>query len=843
MTDRSRPRILHIITGLGTGGAETSLVRVLAHTAPVATHAVVSLTTAGTRGAELVALGIPVYALGIARGAIAPMTLRVLRSIVREFQPTCVQGWMYHGNLAASLLALTGAKTGPVLWNVRHALDAWHSESRSLRVLIRISSLLSRQPRRVIYNSHRSAAQHEQRGYVAASTCVVPNGVNTDRFRPDREAGSRVRVQLGIPEHAFVVGMIARVDALKDHDTFLAAIAQHASDDRATWYLLAGSDTAPSQRGEPAPLDARVSTLVAARPELFPRIIRLGERRDIPDVINACDVMTLTSRSEGSPNAIAEAMACGLPCVVTDVGDAARLVGDSGIVVDVGDAAAIAAAWRYLQIAHADRAVRGTRALKRAREYCDATVECATYRALWTDTNESSIASGNDVVPRVLMVTTVSTTLRAFLLPLADRFRALGWRVDALAAGADLDASIAAHFDRTHGIAWSRNPLSLRNLAAMRRIRAVVEAGGYDVVHVHTPIAAFITRFALRQRTRGKVIYTVHGFHAHPGGTRAGNALFRWLERQAAAWTDYLVVMNTHDAELARRDGLANAGHLAHHPGIGVDVDRYRPLTGAERQGVRAALGITAEHPLVTVVAEFNLNKRQRDVISALARMRENATSALPIVLFIGDGPLRAAVARQARAAGVDANVRFLGQRHDVSSLVGAADALVLASAREGLPRCVLEAMAMGVPAIASMARGSVDLLSDERGWLFPVGDVAALANAMEHVLGDRARALLRARPAVAWVRSVASLNEVLSRHETLYGAAVAQQQFYCNRSGGTSTAVVVHQMQYPTAVAVPNRSGSTQPKWQYPNRSGSTPTAVAVPQPLLPIRSYEAHL
>ncbi len=823
MTDRLRPRILHIITGLGTGGAESSLVRVLAHTAPVASHAVVSLTTAGTRGAELVALGIPVYALGIARGAMPPTALGVLRSIVREFQPTCVQGWMYHGNLAASLLALTGANTGPVLWNVRHALDAWHSESRALRMLVRAGSLLARQPRRVIYNSHRSAAQHEQRGYVATSTCVVPNGVNTDRFRPDREAGNRIRAQVGIPDHAFVVGMIARVDALKDHDTFLAAIAQQASDDRATWYLLAGSDTAPGQRGEPAPLDARLRALVGARPDLLPRIVRLGERRDIPDIINACDVMTLTSRSEGSPNAIAEAMACGLPCVVTDVGDAARLVGDSGIVVDVGDAAAIAAAWRYLQMAHADRVVRSARALKRVREYCDVGVECATYRALWTEASESSIVSesetatlvsvvppakgkrvrhpsGNAVPdispPRILIVSTVSTTLRAFLLPLADRFRALGWRVDALAAGADLDASIASHFDRTHGIAWSRNPLSLRNVAAVRRIRAVVEAGGYDVVHVHTPIAAFITRFALRQRSRGTVIYTVHGFHAHPGGTWVGNALFRWLERRAAAWTDYLVVMNTYDAELARRDALANVGHVAHHPGIGVDVDRYRPLTSAERQGVRATLGVTPDHPMVAVVAEFNVNKRQRDVISALARMRGNADTALPIVLFIGDGPLRAAVARQARAAGVDANVRFLGQRHDVSSLVGAADALVLASAREGLPRCVLEAMAMGVPAIASMARGSVDLLSDDRGWLFPVGDVAALANALEHVLRDQARALVRARHAVAWVRSVASLNEILTRHEALYGTAVAQQRFYGNRSGGTSNAVVVHQMQ-----------------------------------------------
>ena len=779
-------RILHVITGLGTGGAESSLLRVISHTQHHASHAVVSLTTSGSRGEELLARGVPVYTLGLARGSIAPAALVDLRRIVREFQPTCVQGWMYHGNLAASLVSLTGAHTGPVLWNVRHALDAWDRESGTLRGMVRVSAMLSRHPHRIIYNSHRAAAQHIARGFMAGSTHVIPNGVILKRYAINRDERIPARNALGIPANAFVIGMIARVDPLKDHRTFLGAVAQHAATDRETWFVLAGAGTEAGALGQPAPLDEPLRSLVNAHPELATRILRLGERHDVPDLMNVCDTLAMTSRSEGSPNVVAEAMACGIPCVVTDVGDAAHLVGDSGIVVKVGDALGIANAWRHLCDNPTERAARGQRAVERIRKYFSADREQAAYIALWSQASSgggrarshrpaSDRAVGGSP-PRILMVTTVSTTLRAFLLPIAQRYRSLGWRVDAMAAGADTDPSIARHFDVTHGIAWARNPFSLGNLAVMRRIREVVRVGAYDIVHVHTPIAAFVTRLALRREKSATVVYTAHGFHAHPGGARLSNAFFRWIERRAARWTDYLVVMNEHDAALAQRDGLAQAGRLAHHPGIGVDVRQYRPPGRDARDRVRQSLGIPATQSVIVVVAEFNRNKRQRDVVAALVRLRDEATIPMPIVLFIGDGPCRAMVSRHARAAGVESHVRFLGQRDDVASLVGASDALVLASKREGLPRCLLEAMCMGVPVVASMARGSVDLLGGERGhergWLYPVGDIARLADRLRVVLGDRSGAQVRAQHAEAWIHAAASLDQVLLRHDVLYDAA-----------------------------------------------------------------------
>jgi len=243
-------------------------------------------------------------------------------------------------------------------------------------------------------------------------------------------------------------------------------------------------------------------------------------------------------------------------------------------------------------------------------------------------------------------------------------------------------------------------------------------------------------------------------------------------ERIAARWTDYLVVINDDDERLARRDRLARDGFLQHHPGIGVDSTHYRVRTRAERSATRRALGIGAGESLFAVVAEFNQNKRQRDVVHALARLRDRGVSALPIILFIGDGALRPRVAREAAALSLGDRVRFLGQRPDVATLVGACDALVLASEREGLPRCLLEAMSMCVPTIASSARGSRDLLAAGRGLLFPIGNCDALADALQEIMGDRTSAAVRAERARAWVCEHASLDTLIALHVALYTAA-----------------------------------------------------------------------
>ena len=779
-------RLLHIITGLGTGGAEASLLRVLAAQQDPSEHVVVSLTDRGTHGDRLEQRGVSVFALGLPRGALAPQALLPLHALVRRIRPTATQGWMYHANLAASVLSLSGAPTGPVFWNVRHALDAWDHERRTLRSLIQLSAWLSWHPTRIVYNSHRSAEQHVAKGYRASRTLVIPNSVDATRFSPQLSTRAAMRQRLGIAPDTPLIGHVARVDPLKDHATFVRAVTRHSLMNEQVHYVMAGHGTESGANADG--LGALVRDAIAASPSLAGRLHRLGVCGDVPALMNACDLVTMTSRSEGSPNVIAEAMACGVPCVVTNVGDAARLVGETGVVVRVGDDHAIADVWERLATRATVRRALGAAAMQRIHARYSVAAETSAYADIWgLHPQVTRVSSGSVSAPRALFVTTVSTTLSAFLTPFAAYFRARGWHVDAMAAGAPQQPALVDSFNRVHEAPWTRSVAGAAGTLVMmvrslRAVREVIRTGQYDVVHVHTPIAAFLSRLALRGKHGGgvrapRVIYTAHGFHAHPTGFPIANALFRLAERVASRWTDYLVVINAHDAALARRDGLAAPGFLIEHAGIGVDLGTYRPRTSVERSSVRAMLGLTAHQPVLAVVAEFNRNKRQRDVVAALARLRDEATGPLPVILFVGDGQTRPAVAARARRLGVESHVRFLGQRNDVAQIVGACDALVLASKREGLPRCLLEAMALGVPAVASTARGSVDLLRDARGWLFPVGDVNALAECIRIVLSDSTVARARATRASTWIAKHASFERIAERHATLYAAALRSER------------------------------------------------------------------
>ncbi|QJR34120.1 glycosyltransferase [Gemmatimonas groenlandica] len=801
------PRLLHIITGLGTGGAEASLVRVIRGAEDPSRHAVVSLTTRGTRADELEAMGVRVWALGLARGHASWQALHDLRSIARDVRADVVQGWMYHASLAASLLSMTSHERWPVLWNVRHALDAWDAEPRKLRWLIQLMARFSSHPKAVIYNSSRAARQHEALGYAAARTVVIPNGVDAERFKPDTASRAATRVSLGLPANAVVIGMAARVDPLKDHDTFLRVAAYLAVRNSSVHFLLVGTGTEAGSAAQPSALDAAMAQRVSEVPALAGRVVRCGERRDMPAVYNACDIVMLTSRSEGSPNAVAEAMSCGVPCVVTDVGDAAQLVGQSGDVAAVGDVIALAEAAFRLVNHGEERAERGRLATARIHAHYTAPLECTAYARLWASTSAGAVsvqwhgASPAKRAPRVLVVTTISTTLDAFLLPFADHFRARGWQVDALAAGATSHPGLAARYDRLFDASWQRRVggagHAWRTLCAIwgapRQVRAIVADGAYDLVHVHTPIAAWITRFALRDRAPStKVIYTAHGFHAYPGASRLRNVLFRVVERRAAAWTDYLVVINADDFALATRDRLAPNDRIVQHPGIGVDTRHYRAASAVDRRTMRHTLGFSEGQSLVAVVAEFNRNKRQADVIEALALLAKRATT-MPTILFLGDGPRRATIESLAVARGVSEHVRFLGHCRDVAAVVASTDALLLPSQREGLPRCLLEAMAMRVPVITSDARGSRDLVAQGRGRSYRTGHVAELADALADLLRQPSDARARADRAAEWIEREAALTHVLTLHDQLYEAALRGIALDVDRSGAAEPSAEVH--------------------------------------------------
>lgn len=331
-------KVLHVITGLTTGGAEMMLYKLLA--AKERTHgaAVVSLRDRGTLGKPIEALGVPVHTLDMRRGIPGLRPLIRLRRLIREEQPDLIQSWMYHANLASTLAAWRVSRAIPVVWNIRYSLDDLSSDKRLTRWLIHCSRSLSSAPAMIVYNSRQSVRQHEQLGYAPGKTIVIPNGFDCERFKPNATARRRIRKALGVPDDAWLIGHFGRYHPMKDHASFLQAAALLRQRTECNlFFVMAGHGVDRSNLELKWMLD---------RLQLTDRCRLLGERQDMPDLMGALDISTSASRTgEAFPNVVGEAMVCGVPCVVTDVGDSARIVGDTGQVVPPSDPESIAAAW------------------------------------------------------------------------------------------------------------------------------------------------------------------------------------------------------------------------------------------------------------------------------------------------------------------------------------------------------------------------------------------------------------------------------------------------------------------------------------------------------------------
>lgn len=341
--------MLHVITTLQTGGAESMLAALVLAKRPGAPAArVVSLLPGGATCDRLRASGVDVTDLGMTRGRPSGGALIRLTRLIRAERPHVIQGWMYHANLMATLaLALSGRRRRTRLyWGIRCSdmdpgLYGW-----SFRLAVRACAWLSRVPDAIIANSESGRDYHRRGGYRARCFDVIDNGIDTARFRPDETGRARVRAELGIPADLPLLALVARVDPMKDHAGFLDAFRRLSG----VGALAVGEGT-------------------DRLPEL-PGLYRLGMRSDVPGLLAACDfVVSSSAFGEGFSNTIAEGMACGLPPVATGVGDTARIIGDAGLVVPPRDPAALAAAiTALLNEPPSQRAERGRRARRRIEE-------------------------------------------------------------------------------------------------------------------------------------------------------------------------------------------------------------------------------------------------------------------------------------------------------------------------------------------------------------------------------------------------------------------------------------------------------------------------------------------
>ncbi|MCG5529234.1 glycosyltransferase [Halorhodospira halophila] len=323
-------RTLHTITGLGQGGAERQLASLVS--VYPEESAIFSLKEPGVMAEEVRKAGVPIYTGGVGR-SVSPAWMPKLRGAIRELRPDVVMGWMYHGNLAASLTRRLGHR-GPIVWNVRHSVHDLGREKLSTRWVIRAGAWCARSPARIIYNSATAAEQHEGFGYPSDKRVVLPNGFDLERFKPDPDAREARRAALGVPADRFLLGVVGRAHPMKNHLGWLQALQMLVADGLPVHCVMAGTGVA-----EP---EGPVAT--AVREAGLESAVTLLPPTDSPESLYpALDLLVMPSLwGEGFPNVVGEAMGCGVPALVTDVGDAASVVGETGFVAKSGDAEVLA---------------------------------------------------------------------------------------------------------------------------------------------------------------------------------------------------------------------------------------------------------------------------------------------------------------------------------------------------------------------------------------------------------------------------------------------------------------------------------------------------------------------
>ncbi|MFF1994028.1 glycosyltransferase family 4 protein [Bacillus mycoides] len=377
------------------------------------------------------------------------------------------------------------------------------------------------------------------------------------------------------------------------------------------------------------------------------------------------------------------------------------------------------------------------------------------------------------VSKKVLFCATVDYHFKAFHLPYLKWFSEQGWEVH-VAANGNIHLP---YVTRKYNIPIQRSPLSIQNLHAYKKLKSIIDQNKYHIIHCHTPMGGLIARLAAQKARRQgtKVVYTAHGFHFCKGSPYMNWLLYYPIERILAAHTDCLITINQEDYDLAVKHRFPVKDIKLVH-GVGIDVQRFTPVTEIEKRELKLQCGYKSQDFLMFYAAEFNKNKNQSFLIRVLAQLKNEMPHAK--LLLAGEGPLMEECKKIATQLGVSNMVHFLGYRNDIASLLQMSDLAVASSYREGLPVNIMEAMACGLPVIATDNRGHRELIiSNKNGWIIDRDDIKAMADRIKGISINPKVLAQMGQHGCTIIKNQYSVNEVLKEKQEIYTTFMGEME------------------------------------------------------------------
>lgn len=363
----------------------------------------------------------------------------------------------------------------------------------------------------------------------------------------------------------------------------------------------------------------------------------------------------------------------------------------------------------------------------------------------------------------ILLVASVYRHLTAFHLPYIQYFQNEGYDVWASGMG-EVDKGILEYLGvKCVDIPFSRSPLSSENIRAYKALKKLFRTTQFDLVHVHTPVAALLTRAAFRKSKQGKIIYTAHGFHFYSSAPKQNWLIYYSAEKLAARWTDHLITINEEDYKNASK--LLPIEKISYVHGVGVEI-MSEILTENEKEFLKEQLGLSHGSVVISYVAELNNNKNHQFILRNWQLLKRNHPHLELLIIGTGENEneLKNYVSKEQLSG-----VHFLGFRRDVPRLLQISDVVTLLSHREGLPKSIMEAMAASIPCVVTNTRGLRDLIkSNENGFVVNHEDDNSLITAFSELaqstelrekMGEYAKQLVE--PFI--------LDKVLQEYVTIY--------------------------------------------------------------------------